>query len=74
MRLEAAIEIVLGLACENVIEEHYAREDDDMAALRAEQLEALATVEDFFVNNVFDTDEDSFDIEDILSSDSSDED
>ena len=51
--LEEAIGIVMDLARENVIEEHYADEDEGMLAMRKQQLAAIDTVEEFFNNQVF---------------------
>jgi len=53
IKLEDAIEIVMDLARENVIEDYYAREDEGMRAVREDQLEAIAVVEDHFTNNVW---------------------
>jgi len=52
MRIEDAIEIVMSLARENVLEERQC-DDEQMVADRLEQLEAIGTVEDFFTNVVF---------------------
>ena len=52
MKLERAIEIVLELARDNVIE------DSEMIEETKEQETACDVVEDFFVNNVFDGTED----------------
>jgi hypothetical protein len=52
MKLEEAIELVLELARQNIID------DPDMQEESEKQTEATNVVEDFFVNNVFDgTDE-----------------
>jgi hypothetical protein len=48
MKLEQAIEIVLELARQNIID------DPDMREESEKQTEATNVVEDFFVNNVFD--------------------
>lgn len=54
IKLEDAIEIVMSLAAENVISEHEASQDAEvLVPMREQQLAALGTVEDFFVNNVF---------------------
>jgi hypothetical protein len=45
--LERAVEIVLELARGNIIE------DPDLDDINAEQVEAVNTVEDFFVNHVW---------------------
>lgn len=47
MKLEQAIEIVLELARQNIID------DPDMQEESEKQTEATNVVEDFFVNNVF---------------------
>ncbi len=52
MKLERAIEIVLELARDNIID------DPDMIEETEKQTEAANVVEDFFVNNVFDGTED----------------
>jgi hypothetical protein len=54
IKLEDAIEIVMDLARQNVIEEHYADEDKGMRAMREQQQEAIGVVEDHFTNNVWD--------------------
>ena len=53
MLLEDAIEIVLSLARDEVIDERECTEESELSE-RAKALEAIATVEDFFVNVVFD--------------------
>lgn len=54
MKLEQAIEMVLELARQNIIDD-----DPEMQEEAGKQTEATNVVEDFFVNNVFDgTDED----------------
>ena len=52
MKIEEAIEIVMSLARENVLEERQC-DNEQMIAARLEQLEAIGTVEDFFTNVVF---------------------
>ena len=47
MKLEDAIEIVLELARQNIID------DPEMQEESEKQIEATNVVEDFFVNNVF---------------------
>jgi hypothetical protein len=55
VKLEDAIEIVMTLASENIISEHEALNDAEvLVPMREQQLAALDTVQDFFVNNVFD--------------------
>jgi len=55
IKLEDAIEIVMTLASENVISEHKALNDAEvLVPMREQQLAAIDTVQDFFVNNVFD--------------------
>jgi len=53
MQIEDAIEIVLSLARDEVIDERDC-DDEEMLKGREDALEAIATVEDFFVNVVFD--------------------
>jgi hypothetical protein len=54
MKVEDAIEIVMTLASENVISEAEAMNDSEvLVPMREEQLLALDTVQDFFMNNVF---------------------
>lgn len=54
MKLEAAVEIVMSLARENVLDDKEVLEDPELfSGVQKTQQEAIATVEDFFVNNVF---------------------
>jgi hypothetical protein len=53
--LEDAIEIVMTLASDNVLDEDEASQDPEiLVPEREKQLEAIDVVHDFFVNNVFD--------------------
>ena len=54
MRIAVAFEIVMDLARENVIEPHYAEQDEALSEMREKQLEALDMVDYFFTNNMFD--------------------
>lgn len=54
MSLEDAIELVLELASQNVLNEDQVQNDGELKAEREKQLTAIGTVEDFFTNNVFD--------------------
>lgn len=57
MKLEEAIEIVLELAADNVLDDSIIANDPHLSDEQARQKTAIATVEDFFVNNVFSHDE-----------------
>jgi len=54
MELHDAIEIVMELAKESVLDEDMVMDCPDLEMERDEQKEAINTVHDFFVNNVFD--------------------
>jgi len=56
LRIEDAIEIVLELARENTLTESQAREND-LEKERDKQIDACGVVEDFFVNVVFEDEE-----------------
>jgi hypothetical protein len=53
IKIEDAIEIVLALARENILEDEQVAGDHDLKAEQKKQMEAVNTVEDFFVNVVF---------------------
>jgi len=53
MRLEEAIEIVMELATDSVLDDGIIANDPHLSDEQARQKTAIATVEDFFVNNVF---------------------
>ena len=57
MKLEEAIEIVLELTADNVLDDSIIANDPHLSDEQARQKTAIATVEDFFVNNVFSHDE-----------------
>jgi len=54
MKLEDAIEMVLQLAGGNTLDESIVANDPDLLDEKKRQETAIATVHDFFVNNVFD--------------------
>jgi hypothetical protein len=56
MKLDEAIEIVLELATDNVLDDGIIANDPHLSDEQARQETAIATVEDFFVNNVFEGD------------------
>lgn len=53
MKLDEAIGIVLELASDNVLDDGIIANDPHLSDEQACQETAIATVEDFFVNNVF---------------------
>lgn len=54
MKLEDAIEVVLSLARDNILDEKEANQDSEiLIPERIRQIEACNVVEDFFVNKVF---------------------
>jgi len=53
MTLEDAIETVLEMATESVVDDSVLINDPHLESLQRQQLESIRTVEDFFVNNVF---------------------
>ena len=57
MKLEEAVEIVMELATDNVLDDSIIANDPHLSDEQARQKTAIATVEDFFVNNVFSHDE-----------------
>lgn len=56
IKLEEAIEIVIGLARENILEERQC-DDEEMVEGREKQIAAVDTIEDYFINHVFGGDE-----------------
>ena len=56
MKVEEAIEIVLSLASDNALTDNQVAEDAEvLAPMQTSQNEAIATVQDFFVNVVFES-------------------
>jgi hypothetical protein len=53
MRLEDAIEMVIELATNAMVDDHVLINDPQLLDEQQSQQEAINTVEDFFVNNVF---------------------
>jgi len=53
MKLDEAVEIVMELATDNVLDDSIIANDPHLSDEQARQETAIATVEDFFVNNVF---------------------
>ena len=53
MKLDEAIEIVMELATDSVLDDSIIANDPHLSDEQARQETAIATVEDFFVNNVF---------------------
>tara|TARA_Y100001934_G_C12240343_1_gene719974 strand:+ start:206 stop:397 length:192 start_codon:yes stop_codon:yes gene_type:complete len=53
MKLEEAVDIVMELATDNVLDDSIIANDPHLSDEQARQQTAIATVEDFFVNNVF---------------------
>jgi|TARA_R110002126_G_scaffold125243_1_gene267492 hypothetical protein len=56
MKLDEAIEIVMELATDSVLDDGIIANDPHLSDEQARQETAIATVEDFFVNNVFEGD------------------
>ena len=56
MKLDEAIEIVMELATDNVLDDGIIANNPHLEEEQARQETAIATVEDFFVNNVFEGD------------------
>jgi len=58
MKLDEAIEIVMELATDSVLDDGIIANDPHLLDEQARQETAIATVEDFFVNNVFEAEND----------------
>jgi hypothetical protein len=58
IKLEEAVDIVMKLATENVLDDGIIANDPHLLDEQARQETAIATVEDFFVNNVFEAEND----------------
>ena len=56
MKLEEAVDIVMKLATDNILDDSIIANDPHLSDEQARQETAIATVEDFFVNNVFEGD------------------